>query len=104
MEVTIRYSKTQFEAAAKFISENNQTYLGRLKYIRDHIRKSMWEIAEKFPHLQSLSTMGYTVIGSVEEAEGIDGDVNIVHIEIMVDPSLAEEPSYTETVYSFNKE
>jgi hypothetical protein len=43
----------------------------------------------KFPDLNSISTMGYHIIGSVEEVEGIDHDSNRLMVEIMVDPGLA---------------
>jgi hypothetical protein len=60
-------------------------------------------MAEKFPHLHVISTMGYTILGSADEVEGIDDDVNILHVQIMVDPSLAQEPEYTEITYIIPK-
>ena len=103
MEVTLVYSKAQLEAAVQFISEHNQTFLGRTDYIRKHINKSLREMAEKFPHLLSIATMGYTIIGSVEEEEGIDYDQNTMIIEILVDPGLGEDWESEEITYQVPK-
>lgn len=103
MEVTLVYSKEQLEAAVQFISEHNQAFLGRANYIREHIRKAIYEIVEKFPHLLSMSTMGYTILASVEEEEGIDHDRNVMLIEILVDPGLAEDWESVEQIYHIPK-
>jgi hypothetical protein len=103
MEVTLVYSKAQVEAAAKFISENNLAFLGRIDYIRRHIQKSIYEMAEKFPNLLSIGTMGYTIIGSVEEMEGVDHDTNVMLIEVLVDPGLGEDWESEERVYNIPK-
>lgn len=91
MQVTLIYSKVQLEAAARFVSENNYAFLGRIDYIRKHILTNIREMADKFPNLLSIGVMGYTIIGSVEEMEGIDYDRNLMLIEILVDPGLGED-------------
>ena len=89
MFVTVRYSKEQLEAAVQFVSENNLAFKGRKDYIRKSVKSSINEMAAKFPNLLSVSTLGYIVIGSVDEVEGIDHDANVLTIEIMVDPGLS---------------
>jgi hypothetical protein len=89
MFVTVVYSKEQLEAAIKFIAENNRAFKGKKDYIRKSIQSSINEMLVKFPDLNSISTMGYHIIGSVEEVEGIDHDSNRLMVEIMVDPGLA---------------
>ncbi len=103
MEVTLVYSKDQLEAAVKFISENNQAFLGRTEYIRRNIQTNIREMVEKFPHLLSIGTMGYTIMGSVEEEEGIDSDTNVLLIEILVDPGLGTDWESEEQVYTIPK-
>lgn len=98
MFVTVVYSKEQLEAAVQFIAKNNRAFKGKKDYIRKSIRSSINELVEKFPDLRSLSTMGYTIIGSAEEVEGIDHDVNTLMVEIMVDPGLYFDWQSTEEV------
>jgi hypothetical protein len=88
MFVTVVHSKEQVEAAVDFIAENNHAFKGKKDYIRKSIQSSINELVVKFPDLNSISTMGYTIIGSAEEVEGIDYDTNTLLIEIMVDPGL----------------
>jgi len=89
MFVTVIYSKEQLEAAVNFISKNNRAFKGKKDYIRKSINSSISELVAKFPNLNSISTMGYTIIGSAEQVEGIDHDTNELLVEIMVDPGLA---------------
>lgn len=102
MFVTVIYSKEQLEAAVQFIAKNNRAFQGKKDYIRKSIRSSINELVEKFPDLRSVSTMGYTIIGSAEAVEGIDHDNNELLVEIMVDPGLsldwesAEEVRYVQ--------
>lgn len=103
MDVSVVYSKEQLEAAVQFIAKNNPAFRGRADYIRTHIKKAIFEIAEKFPHLLSLSTMGYTIIASVEEEEGIDHDQNVMLIEILVDPGLGTDWESVEQIYHIPK-
>ena len=103
MFVSVVYSEEQLEAAVQFISEHNQAFRGRSDYIRTHIKKAIFEIVEKFPHLLSMSTMGYTILASVEEEEGIDHDQNVMLIEILVDPGLAKDWESVEQIYHIPK-
>jgi hypothetical protein len=89
MFVTVIYSKEQLEAAVNFIAKNNRAFKGKKDYIRKSINSSINELVAKFPDLNSISTMGYTIMGSAEAIEGIDHDVNELLVEIMVDPGLA---------------
>ncbi len=89
MFVTVSYSKEQLEAAVQFIAENNRAFKGKKDAIRKSINGSINELVAKFPNLNSISTMGYTIIGSADEVEGIDHDNNKLLIEIAVDPGLA---------------
>lgn len=89
MFVTVCYSKEQLEAAVQFIAENNKAYKGKKDAIRKSIHSSINELVAKFPNLNSISTMGYIIIGSADEVEGIDHDNNKLMVEIAVDPGLA---------------
>lgn len=89
MFVTVSYSKEQLEAAVQFIAENNKAYKGKKDAIRKSINSSINELVAKFPDLNSISTMGYIIIGSADEVEGIDHDKNKLMVEIAVDPGLA---------------
>lgn len=103
MEVKLEYSPVQLEAAVKFISENNPVWHGEIASIRDSIEDGMREIVEEFPHLLSLSTMGYMLIAHIIE-EDLDEDENSVHIEILVDPAVGiEDMEDVEEVYQINK-
>lgn len=104
MDVIIEYSKVQLEAAAKFIEANNPSFKGKLAYVRRSIRDSIFELAEKFPHLSSLSTMGYTVAGRSYRVEGIDNDYNAFTVDITVDPAVDLAYSFEEKLYSFPKQ
>lgn len=105
MFVTVVYSKEQLEAAINFIAENNRAFKGERDYIRKNIQSSIGELVDKFPNLRSLSTMGYTIIGSAEEVEGIDDDTNTLLVEIMVDPGLGTDwESVEEVRYVSRKE
>jgi hypothetical protein len=99
MFVTVVHSEEQLEAAINFISQNNQAFKGKKDYIRKSIKNSIHEMAEKFPDLLSLSTLGYIVIGSADEVEGIDHDANVLRIEIMVDPGLALDWEDVENIH-----
>ena len=98
MFVTVRYSKEQLEAAVQFVAENNLAFKGKRDYIRRSIKSSINEMAAKFPNLLSLSTLGYIVIGSADQVEGIDHDTNVLTIEIMVDPGLSLDWESSEEV------
>lgn len=105
MFVNVRYSKEQLEAAVQFVAENNLAFQGKTDYIRRSIKSSINEMAAKFPNLLSVSTLGYIVIGSVDEVEGIDYDTNVLAIEIMVDPGLSLDwESVEEVRYVSRKE
>jgi len=103
MEVTIIYSKVQLEAAVDFISENNLAFLGKKTHIRESILEHVRELAERFPDLNSIGTMGYTILASIEEEEGIDHDRNLMLIEILVDPGLSQDWESEERTYHFAK-
>lgn len=98
MFVTVVYSKEQLEAAVKFVAENNLAFKGKKDYIRKSIQSSINELVAKFPDLNSIATMGYTIMGSAEEVEGIDHDTNTLLIEIMVDPGLSLDWESSEEV------
>ena len=100
MEVTVSYQISQLEAAVEFIAQNNDAFKGKRTYIRKSILDSIGEIAQKFPDLRSLSSMGYIVMASSFE-EGIDQDQNEIVIEIYVDPALALEIESVEEYFYF---
>lgn len=89
MFVTVCYSKEQLEAAVLFIAKNNLAFKNKKHAIRKSINDSINELIHKFPDMNSISTMGYIVIGSAEQVEGIDHDSNLLRIDIMVDPGLS---------------
>lgn len=89
MFVKVCYSKEQLEAAVQFIAKNSVAFKGKRDAIRKSINSSINELVAKFPNMNSISTMGYIVIGSAEQVEGIDYDNNVLRVDIMVDPGLS---------------
>ena len=105
MFVTVCYSKEQLEAAVLFISKNNRAFKGKKDAIRKSINGSINELVAKFPDMNSISTMGYIVLGSADQIEGIDHDTNLLRIDIMVDPGLSLDwESIEEVRYVSRKE
>ncbi len=98
MFVTVSYAKEQLEAAVKFISENNLAFKGKKDYIRKSIHSSINELVSKFPNMNSISTLGYIVIASHDQIEGIDHDNNLMRIEIMVDPGLSLDWEFVDEI------
>lgn len=100
MEVIVSYSPKQVEDTVEFIAQNNSAFKNKRVHIRKSIQDSIREIAQRFPDLRSLSTMGYMVVADSHE-EGIDQDVNHVRIEIYVDPALASSYEFKDEYYYF---
>jgi len=86
MEIRISYSQLQLNNAVEFISNNNQSFLGKDEEIRNTIHETMISLAQD-AEVMHLGTMGFTLIAD-REFEGIDSDENVCRIEILVDPSL----------------
>jgi hypothetical protein len=86
MEIRISYSQLQLDSAVEFISNNNQSFLGKEEEIRNTIQETMVNMARD-PEAMNLGTMGFTLIAD-REFEGIDSDENVCRIEILVDPSM----------------
>jgi hypothetical protein len=103
MQVTIRYQQAQVDEAVKFISLYNKSWKGKDKYIRDSIYRHFRELAEMFGQgNRSVSTLGYRVRCFVIQEEGIDHDINILRMEVMVDPSLcSNDDTEMEETYTF---
>ena len=102
MEVKFSYSRAQLNAAVKFIAKNNPYYHNQYEGIRASIWNNINELVERFPHMTSVSTMGYWIEASVESIEGIDDEENILRLEIWVNPSIgkdefSEEDTITQT-------
>lgn len=87
MEIRISYSQIQLDSAVEFISNNNQSFLGKNEDIRNTIQETMISLARD-PEAIHLGTMGFTLVAD-REFEGIDSDENVCRIEILVDPSLS---------------
>lgn len=105
MFVTVSYAKEQLEAAVNFIAKNSLAFKGKKDYIRKSIYSSINELVSKFPNMNSISTLGYIVIASHDQVEGIDYDNNLMRIEIMVDPALSTDwESIEEVRYVSRKE
>ena len=100
MEVVVFYNPQQIEAAVNFIAQNNSSFKNKHRTIRKSIQDSISEIAQKFPDLRSLSTMGYIVIGFASE-EGLDLDQNELRIEVYVDPAVALDYEEKEEYFYF---
>lgn len=96
MEVKVRYSKAQLEETCKFLAEHNEAFKGRPDAIRASILQDIGEIANKFPHMKGIGTMGYSIDVYVEEEEGIDHDENILDLEIWVNPAVGKD-EYADT-------
>jgi len=86
MEIRISYSQLQLDSAVEFISNNNQSFLGKDEEIRNTIQEAMVSLARD-PEAMHLGTMGFTLIAD-REFEGIDSDENVCRVEILVDPSI----------------
>jgi len=101
MEVKIMYSKRQLNAAARYISDNNYTFQGQIKVIKNSILDTIKRMALE-PDSMHSGTMGYTVIVD-RTFEGVDSDCNTAFFEILVDPNLAgpiSESDYVEEIIS----
>lgn len=94
MKVTVSYSETQIDKAVEFLAKNNIHFLQQEEYIRSSIRNHMQEMILAFPDSLYLGTMGYYLLGFIEEIEGLDEDRNYLRIEVLVDPSVALEHNY----------
>ena len=104
MDVKVVWSKSQLEAAAKFISENNPAFKGQLKEIRSKMVTTIVRLAENFPSQVGEGTMGFYIEAMHDEEEGLDGDENIITIQIWVDPGVGhdtflDEDSVEKTFY-----
>lgn len=89
MELKLTYSKTQFEAAVKFISKHNKHFKGQKDYIRESLLETMHSLAVN-PNTTYLGTMGFVLVPD-RTFEDMDGDEYSCHIDINVDPSLGSE-------------
>jgi len=101
MEVKIMYSKRQLNAAACYISDNNYTFQGQIKVIKNSIISTIKRMALE-PDTMYDGTMGYTVIAD-RTFEGVDSDHNTAFFEILVDPNLSgtiSETDYVEEIMS----
>jgi len=98
MELIVSYSEQQLEATVAYISTHNPFFQGREADIRNSIKDSIQRLA-KDPETWMVGTMGYTLMGDWE-FEGIDNDVNYLHIDISVDLLVGQDKDYTkETIH-----
>jgi hypothetical protein len=97
MEIELHYNSLQLDEVVKFISENNGSFTGKTKQIREAILSHMKRLAFQLDSSWS-GTMGYLLLVVDRELEGIDDDHNSVTIEIYVDPSLGKK-NYTPEEY-----
>lgn len=88
IEVKWTYSKSQLEAAVKFISKHNENFYGKDDYIRESILGSMHRIVEGYPNTTHIATMGYIITYSVDSLESMDDDETTLSVEVWVDPTL----------------
>ena len=88
MEIKWGYSKSQLEAAVKFISANNEAFTGQIDYIRNSMLDTAKRLVERFPDVHWMATMGYMVTLRIEEIESMDADSNEAFIEFTVDAGL----------------
>lgn len=91
MEIRWGYSKSQLEAAVKFISANNDSFHGKDDYIRASMLGTAKKLVERFPDIHWMATMGYHVSLRIEAIESMDEDTNEAFIEFNVDPGLAQK-------------
>lgn len=102
MQVKLIYSPRQLEKAISFLSTNHYADYGP-KYIRESIWSNIVDMVKQFPHLQRVSTMGYTLIADSTE-ESLDEDENEIFIEISVDPAIDEEYTGAEQIFDIERE
>jgi hypothetical protein len=104
MQVTIRYQQAQVDEAVKFLSTYNRSWQGKDKYIRDSIYRHFLELAQMFGQgNRSISTLGYRIRCFVLQEEGIDNDMNILRMEVMVDPAIgSDDDREIEETYTFS--
>ena len=88
MEVKWGYSKSQLEAAVRFISAHNDSFTGQEEHIRNSLLDAAKRLVNQFPDSNWLSTMGFHVSASIDDIESMDSDENEVFIEFWVDPAL----------------
>lgn len=86
MKMKIIYSETQLECAVDFISQTNESFLGKDEEIRSTIIETMLELANDNDST-SIGTIGVRLFAD-KEFEDMDCDENVCRIEIYVDPSL----------------
>ncbi len=92
MQVTVKYSHHQVTGAIKYISEYNKAWKGNQDYITNSIFRSFRELAETFYYgNRAISTLGYRVRAYAIQKEGIDHDINVLRMDVTVDPRLSME-------------
>ena len=98
MEMMIHYSRTQLDSAINFIVDHNKFMKDSEDFVRQQILEKM-EILALDPSISTISTMGFLLVCSDCQYEGIDHDENECRIEIYVDPSVMFKSSCQEEVY-----
>ena len=88
MEVSWNYSKSQLDAAVRFISSNNKHFLDKDSIIRAELLECAKSLVRDFPNVNHRATMGFLVLADVTSIESIDEDINELFIEFWVDPAL----------------
>ncbi len=87
MKIKLYYDKYQMEDAIKFIVEKNKWFKEMNASVRARIIEVMMSLA-KNPEKQLSSTMGFLIVISSYEKEGMDHDESSAYFSIYVDPSL----------------
>jgi hypothetical protein len=92
MEIEINYSKAELEAAVKFLSKHNTSFLGKDEEIRqtilDYINKLSTDVDRWM-----IGTMGFVILAE-REFEGINSDKNTIYYEILINPAVSKEREY----------
>ena len=91
-EFTIK--KGAIEAAAKFISENNEFFINQQAYINASIRKTIQRMMKDVREGKEpfrISTAGYTVLLGQE-------DYNYYVFEVLVDLQVSQDVDFVEII------
>lgn len=103
MKIKVSLQPLQLQLAVKYIVENNAhvvkdnlTYDQKFSMIESSIRSSIQYLCDS--HIEYIGTYGYTILGDWQD-EDMDCDETLVHVEIMVSPSLKESTNGDEYIF-----
>ena len=102
MKVRLRYSKSQFDEAVKFIIANHPDDVGP-RYAMNSIKSDIDEMVKQFPHLLQITTESYALVADITE-ESLDDDENVIEISILIDPTFGKRNNVADEILDINRE